>query len=185
MTTVRFSTALGIFDITLNDDAAPSTVKNFLRYVRAGAYDDGRFARVVTPETSGNSLLPLHDAAESDGLPNGDVPINVLQGGASAGWQDFAPIPIETTAMTGLHHLDGTISMGRRGPDTATSAFFICLGDQPQLGYGGARNPDGHGFAAFGRVSVGMEVIRAIHSAPADGQELTPPVTIHSASVIE
>jgi peptidyl-prolyl cis-trans isomerase A (cyclophilin A) len=87
--------------------------------------------------------------------------------------------------MTGLHHLDGTISMGRRGPDTATSAFFICLGDQPQLDYGGARNPDGHGFAAFGRVSVGMEVIRAIHSAPADGQELTPPVTIHSASVIE
>ena len=64
------------------------------------------------------------------------------------------------TRDTGLRHLDGTISMARDTSDTATSDFFICIGDQPDLDFGGKRNPDGQGFAAFGRVAKGMEVVR-------------------------
>jgi peptidyl-prolyl cis-trans isomerase A (cyclophilin A) len=75
--------------------------------------------------------------------------------------------------------------MARDGPDTATSDFFICIGDQPSLDFGGKRNPDGQGFAAFGRVTKGMEVVRRIQAAPADGQGLTPPVAIRSIRVVE
>jgi peptidyl-prolyl cis-trans isomerase A (cyclophilin A) len=71
--------------------------------------------------------------------------------------------------------------MARAGPDTATSDFFVCVGDQPELDHGGRRNPDGQGFAAFGRVVRGMDVIRRIHAAPADGQTLAPPIPITRA----
>ena len=87
-------------------------------------------------------------------------------------------LPLERTRDTGLRHLDGTLSMARAGPDTATSDFFICIGDQPELDFGGKRNPDGQGFAAFGRVTKGMDVVRRIQQAPAEGQTLTPPVSI-------
>jgi peptidyl-prolyl cis-trans isomerase A (cyclophilin A) len=73
------------------------------------------------------------------------------------------------------------ISMARSTPDSAVSDFFICIGDQPSLDFGGTRNPDGQGFAAFGRVIRGMDVVRAIQTAPAEGQKLTPPVPIVSA----
>jgi peptidyl-prolyl cis-trans isomerase A (cyclophilin A) len=82
--------------------------------------------------------------------------------------------------MTGLKHLDGTISMARGGPGTAASSFFFCINDQPELDYGGRRNPDGQGFAAFGRVVRGMDVVRAIQALPAKGQQLTPPIKIIS-----
>jgi peptidyl-prolyl cis-trans isomerase A (cyclophilin A) len=69
--------------------------------------------------------------------------------------------------------------MARSGPDTAVSDFFVCIGDQPSLDFGGKRNPDGQGFAAFGRVVRGMDIVRRIQSAPSDGnQHLTPPVRI-------
>jgi peptidyl-prolyl cis-trans isomerase A (cyclophilin A) len=68
--------------------------------------------------------------------------------------------------------------MARDGPDTATSDFFICIGDQPELDFGGKRNPDGQGFAAFGRVVKGMDVVKKIQGAEADGQTLKPPVKI-------
>jgi peptidyl-prolyl cis-trans isomerase A (cyclophilin A) len=94
---------------------------------------------------------------------------------------EFVPIALERTSKTGLLHRDGTVSMARGGPDTATSSFFVCLGDQPSLDAGGARNPDGQGFAAFGRVVAGMDVVRRIHQSPAQGETLTPPVRILSA----
>jgi peptidyl-prolyl cis-trans isomerase A (cyclophilin A) len=94
-------------------------------------------------------------------------------------------VPLERTSVTGLRHLDGTLSMARDGPDTATSDFFICIGDQPSLDFGGKRNPDGQGFAAFGHVVGGMDVVRRIQAAPADGQSLTPPVRIRSITVVE
>jgi peptidyl-prolyl cis-trans isomerase A (cyclophilin A) len=68
--------------------------------------------------------------------------------------------------------------MARLTPDSAVSDFFICIGDQPELDFGGQRNPDGQGFAAFGTVTSGMDVVRAIQRSPADGQSLDPPVTI-------
>ncbi len=94
---------------------------------------------------------------------------------------ELPPIPLERTSVTGLTHADGALSMARDGPDTATSDFFLCVGPQPELDFGGRRNPDGQGFAAFGRVVAGMDVVRKIHAAPADGQALSPPVAILSA----
>jgi peptidyl-prolyl cis-trans isomerase A (cyclophilin A) len=92
--------------------------------------------------------------------------------------EGFGQIHLERTDVTGIQHLAGTISMARAGPYTATSSFFICIGDQPSLDFGGRRNPDGQGFAAFGRVLDGMDVVRAINSSPAEGQNLTPPIGI-------
>jgi peptidyl-prolyl cis-trans isomerase A (cyclophilin A) len=68
--------------------------------------------------------------------------------------------------------------MARAAPDTARDSFSICVGDQPSLDFGGARNPDGQGFAAFGRVVRGMEIVRKIQMGAAEGETLTPPVTI-------
>ena len=106
--------------------------------------------------------------------------IEVIQGGTNPGLErsGWPPVPLERTNVTGLKHLDGTLSMARAGPETATSDFFICIGPQPELDFAGKRNADGQGFAAFGQVTKGMEVVRLIQRSYADGQNLTPPVTI-------
>lgn len=161
---VRFETALGPFEVEIDAVRAPVTVANFLKYVDGGFYDGGRVHRSARLETQ---------AARP-------VKIEVIQAGINPSRRGdaFPAIPLERTSVTGLLHKDGTISMARSGPDTAVSDFFICVGDQPSLDFGGARNPDGQGFAAFGRVVAGMDIVRAIHRAPADGEALTPPVTI-------
>lgn len=164
---VSIETALGVIEVELDAKAAPHTVTNFLRYVQAGLYNDGQFHRIVTA---------------SNQLTNG-VKIQVIQasGNPAKTNEFFPPIQIERTRDTGLKHLDGTISMARAEPDSAQDHFFICVGDQPELDFGGKRNPDGQGFAAFGKVVKGMEVVRKIHAAPADGQTLQPPVRIQRA----
>jgi peptidyl-prolyl cis-trans isomerase A (cyclophilin A) len=161
---VSIETALGTIVVELDTAHAPVTTANFLRYVDAQMYDGGVFHRTV----------------KADNQPADRVKIEVIQGGMdpTGTGRDFAPIPLERTSLTGLKHLDGTISMARDGADTATSDFFICVGDQPALDYGGARNPDGQGFAAFGRVVEGLDVVRRIQKAPADGQALKPAVRI-------
>uniref|UniRef100_Q02AD9 peptidylprolyl isomerase n=1 Tax=Solibacter usitatus (strain Ellin6076) TaxID=234267 RepID=Q02AD9_SOLUE len=159
---VIIETELGSIEVELAAGNAPVSSANFLRYVDAGLYDNGLFHRTVTP---GNQ-------------PNNTVRIEVIQAGAAPGVKPFPPIPLERTSLTGLKHLDGTISMARAAPDTADTDFFICVGDQPALDFGGKRNPDGQGFAAFGRVTKGMEIVRKIQGAPAKGQQLTPPVRI-------
>jgi peptidyl-prolyl cis-trans isomerase A (cyclophilin A) len=108
------------------------------------------------------------------------VKIEVIQGGVNPDFaeKDWPPLALERTRDTGLKHLDGTLSMARAGPDTATSDFFICLGAQPELDFGGKRNPDGQGFAAFGRVTKGLEIVKKIQTAPAEGQKLTPAIRI-------
>lgn len=184
MTKVGFRTELGDFEVTLADEAAPLTVANFLRYVAAHAYDGGTFFRIVTPQTSGNEHLPAEAGDLGEGAPNGSVPICVVQAGAAAGWPDFEPIPLEGTDSSGLSHTDGAVSMARGDVATATSELFICLGDQPQLDAGGQRHRDGRGFAVFGAVTAGMDVVRAIHAAPSVGQSLTPPVLIHEVATI-
>jgi peptidyl-prolyl cis-trans isomerase A (cyclophilin A) len=108
------------------------------------------------------------------------VPVGVVQAQSRArGPQELFPaVPLERTRDTGLKHLDGTVSLARLGPDTATDHFFICVGDQPALDFGGKRNPDGQGFAAFGRVVRGMDVVRKIQTANAEGEGLSPPIGI-------
>ncbi len=163
---VRIHTELGVIEAELYADKAPATVANFLKYVDAGRYTGGQFHRTVT----------IHP----NNQPNNTVKIEVIQGGVNPEFaeQDWPAISLERTRDTGLKHLDGTLSMARAGPDTATSDFFVCVGDQPELDFDGKRNPDGQGFAAFGRVTKGLDIVRKIQTASADGQKLTPPVRI-------
>ena len=164
---VAFRTDLGDFVVEVDEGRAPASARNFLRYVDAGRYRGGAFHRTVN--------------TSPDNQPGKAVKIDVVQAGAAPG-KDFPPVALERTRDTGLTHVDGAISMARDGPDTATSDFFVCVGPQPELDHGGRRNPDGQGFAAFGRVVSGMDVIRRIHAAPARGQSLDPPVRILEAA---
>ena len=160
---VMIQTELGSMEVEVDTVRAPITAGNFLRYVDHDAYRGGRFHRTV----------------RTDNQPENPVKIEVIQGGVdSTSTKDFAPIPLERTKDTGLSHQDGTISMARDGTDTATSDFFICIGNQPELDFGGKRNPDGQGFAAFGRVIRGGDVVRLIQTARAQEQRLTPPIGI-------
>lgn len=160
---VVIQTAMGDIEVEIDSIHAPITSANFLRYVDLGFYRFGRFHRTV----------------RADNQPDSKVKIAVVQAGLdSLRVKNFPRIKLERTSVTKLRHKDGTISMARDGPDTATSDFFICIGDQPSLDFGGKRNPDGQGFAAFGRVLLGMDVVRRIQAAPAVKQALAPPVQI-------
>lgn len=169
-------TSLGNITIELYANKAPITVANFTAYIQDSAYSGGDFYRVV-------------------GLDNdqGTPPISVIQGRANSEHVDFSPIPLETTALSRIQHLDGTLSMARGGPDTATQEFFICIGAQPTLDFGGKRNPDGQGFAAFGRVINGMEIVnniqqnrrtKIVEDAYVKNQILTEPVQILSIALV-
>jgi imidazolonepropionase-like amidohydrolase/cyclophilin family peptidyl-prolyl cis-trans isomerase len=162
-TRVIITTEVGEIEVEVDTARAPVTAANFLKYVDGGFYNSGTFFRTVTPQNQ-----------PDDKIRNG-----VIQGGLDPGRKDpFPPIPLERTKQTGVWHVDGAISMARDGPDTARSSFFICVGDQPELDFGGARNADGQGFAAFGRVVRGMDVVRKIQLSKADAQRLTPAIKI-------
>jgi cyclophilin family peptidyl-prolyl cis-trans isomerase len=165
---VLIETDTGDIEVALDAGRAPVTVANFLRYVDAKFYDGGRFHRTVTLENQ----------------PDNKVKIEVIQAGVNPdrAKDEFPPIKLERTRDTKLLHKDGTISMARDDADTATGDFFICIGDQPELDFGGKRNADGQGFAAFGRVVKGMDIVKKIQAAPADGQSLKPPVKILKVS---
>jgi len=164
---VVLHTDKGDIEVEADVSSAPATAANFLRYVDGKFYDRGQFHRTV----------------RADNQPDNKIKIAVIQAGIDPARtkEEFPPIKLERTNKTGLRHKDGVISMARDGPDTATSDFFICVGDQPELDFGGKRNPDGQGFAAFGKVVKGMDVIRAINAATADGQTLKPQVKIITA----
>jgi peptidyl-prolyl cis-trans isomerase A (cyclophilin A) len=170
MTEVELDTDAGRMVVDLDVARAPVSACNFLSYVMTRDYDGGSVFRTVVSATNDN--------------PN---PIDVIQAATPRGSDDAlrAPIPLERTRDTGLRHVAGTISMARDGPDTATSSFFIVTQDTPSLDFGGGRNPDGQGFAAFGRLSRGLDVARRIQAMPADAEEqLTPPVMIRSARLL-
>ena len=144
---VRLETDAGPIVLQLYADKAPGTVANFLRYVDGKRYDGATFYRVVRLDNQATS----------------PVKIEVIQGGVGPDTtRMFPPIAQETTQKTGLKHLDGTVSLARGAPNSGASEFFICINDQPELDFGGKRNPDGQGFAAFGRVVEGMDVVRRI-----------------------
>jgi peptidyl-prolyl cis-trans isomerase A (cyclophilin A) len=160
---IRIETEAGNIVLALYPDKAPVTVSNFLRYVDGGFFSGGCFMRTVRPDNEQNS-----------------VKIQVVQAVVHP-WKEnnsFPPISLERTSVTGIRHVDGAISMARGEPNSATSSFFICVGDQPELDFGGKRNPDGQGFASFGIVTEGMDVVRRIQMAPAEGQALVPPLII-------
>ena len=145
-------TTLGEIEIELYGNAAPLTVANFLKLTDGEHFDRGEFYRVVTLEND-----------------NGSPKIEVIQGGLNNETSPFPMIAHETTAQTGIAHTDGVLSMARGEVGTASSEFFICIGDQPGLDFGQPRNADGQGFAAFGKVINGMDVVRRIKQAGAEG----------------
>lgn len=165
---VLIRTSLGDIEVEVYSGLAPVTASNFLSQVDAGTYTNSIFYRVV----------------RMDNQAQNKVKIEVIQGGL---FEDelinkYTPIVHETTELTGIKHTDGVISMARMEPGTASTEIFICIGDQPSLDAGGDRNPDGAGFAAFGKVIRGMDVVRAIQALPDDGQYLVDPVSIHEIS---
>lgn len=160
---VVIETSLGNIEAELFSEKAPATVANFLQYVDKGLYDNSCFYRVV----------------RDDNQPKDSIRIAVIQGGRYNEENDsIAAVVHERTDVTGIRHLDGTISMARWQPGTATSEFFITVGDQPSLDAGGMRNRDGQGFAAFGRITEGMEVVRKIHSIEAPNQYLADTIPV-------
>jgi peptidyl-prolyl cis-trans isomerase A (cyclophilin A) len=168
-TLVTITTGLGDIEISVDTVRAPNTAANFLRYVTGRHYNGGAFFRSVT----------------LDNQPNNEVKIEVIQARVNLERIEdrFEAIQLERTDATGIYHIDGAISMARGAPNSATSSFFICIGNQPSLDFGGARNPDGQGFAAFGRVTRGQEVVKLIQQQSTSGQQLEPPIQIDSATV--
>lgn len=160
----EIKTSAGDFSVELFPHQAPKTCANFLRYVDARLYDGTDFFRV-------------QNLANQDNRP---VKIEVIQGGDLDSAKKFPALHFESTKMTGLSHRDGTISMARGDTGTAQSSFFICINDQPELDFGGKRNPDGQGFSAFGKVTEGMDVVRKIYNQPFEGQFFVPKILIHS-----
>ena len=163
---ISMETELGSIQMVLYPDRAPITVSNFLMYVDENRYKDFHFYRVVHMENQ----------------PDNDVKIEVIQGGLGF---DKHPMELptiihETTDKTGIRHLNGTLSMARLEPGTASSEIFICINDQPELDFGGKRNPDGQGFAAFGKVISGMDVVRKIQLLPETNQILDKVVKVNS-----
>ena len=161
---VVMKTSLGNITCEIDTVHAPVTALNFLKHIQLKTYNDAVFYRVV----------------RMDNQPNSKVKIEVIQGGLYSDEKiDRQPTILhKTTKATGLKHLDGTVSMARNQPGTASTEFFICVGDQPSLDFGGNRNPDGQGFAAFGKVVKGMDVVHKIQQQKDTSQYLIEPVKI-------
>ena len=180
---VVMNTSAGDITLELYPEAAPITVENFLRYVDGQHFDNkASFYRTV----------------RMDNQAQNKIKIEVIQGGLGMEEPDelFKPIAHETTQSSGILHTDGVISMARLDPGTASSEFFICINDQPELDFGGQRNPDGQGFATFGKVVRGMDVVRAIQNMKTDmpeggeleytsGQMLIEPVVVEKVSRVQ
>ncbi len=179
---VRLETTLGNIDIAVDLEHAPITSANFLRYVFSGFYDGAEFYRAARPDTY-HAVLPNRP------------PMELIEARIPAGKPAYPPIPLERTSVTALHHVAGTVAMGRNDdqPDSAASDFYILLNDQPSLDFGGKRFDDAQGTAAFGTVVAGMDVVRKINqqsvasrAATADNpltktQNLDPVVRINRA----
>ena len=142
---VTITTGEGPLVLDLLADKAPLTVANFLRYVDAGRYNGGEIYRGMA--VSSNPLMGL------------------VQGGAKPG-KPIPPVAHEPTTQTGLKHVDGTVSLARYAPGTGTSDFFICIGDAGYLDANPAATGDNAGFAAFGQVVEGMDIVKRILVMP-------------------
>ena len=156
-------TEYGPITIELDHARAPVTACNFMRYVSLGLYTGGRFFRSV------------------------QGPIHVVQAETIHGSDDpgLGPIPLERTRDTGLSHVAGAVSMARDGLDTATSSFFVVTHDSPSLDFGGGRNPDGHGFAVFGRVVEGLDLFHLMQVRPVVDEQIQPPVPMLAVQMID
>lgn len=163
---IEIETDKGDIEIELYPLQAPKTVAAFLSYIDAGYYNDASFYRVLNQDNQASN-------AEKSEL---------IQGGI---WRTknrealkIPGIPHETTQQTKILHTEGVLSLARREPGTGTTEFFICLGTQPGLDYGGENVEDRQGYATFGKVVKGMDVVRKIYRQNDNDQYFDPPVAI-------
>ena len=161
---VRITTELGQFTVEVYPDRAPLTAGVFLAYVDQGLLDGSSVYRIVSM------------ANQPDTVP---AKIEVVQFGLATA--KLPPVAHEPTTLSGLHHKDGTLSLARLAPGTGSSAFFICIGDQPELDFAGKRNPDGQGFAAFGQVVDGMDTVRRLFARAEAKDVMANPIPISKA----
>lgn len=162
---ILIETSIGNIEAELYPGKAPKTVAAFLSYIDSGLFKKSSFYRVVYDEMMSN-----------------DDDAGVIQGGIwhtnAAQAEKLPGIVHESPGQTGLSHVSGTLSLARTVPGSANSEFFICIGDQTGYDSSKSLNADGLGFAAFGKVTSGMSIVRKIHQQPSSGEALTPPVTI-------
>ena len=163
---VEIQTQFGDIQVELYPGKAPKSVAAFLSYVDSGFYKNSSFYRVLKEEDQ----------------PSASFKSELIQGGI---WQSnnkkaisLQGIPHETTQQSGILHTNGTISLARTTPGTATSEFFICVGDQPAYDYGNNANADRLGYAAFGKVVKGMDIVKMIHQQPENGESFSPFIKI-------
>lgn len=168
---IEIKTDLGSIIAELYPDKAPVSCLNFVKYIENIKFKGASFYRVV----------------RADNQPVNKVKIEVIQGGLGFDVIDspYLPIKHETTRETRILHKDGILSMARAAPGTASSEFFICIGDQPELDFGGQRNSDGQGFATFGKVIKGMSIVREIQNMKDKEQMLLEKVAIKSIIILE
>jgi peptidyl-prolyl cis-trans isomerase A (cyclophilin A) len=173
---VAIDTSLGRIVVALDRGHAPVTTANFLHYIDTRRFDGQNFYRA----------MHMPDGKGGEG--------GLIQGGVRTDARKlFPPIAHESTAQTGLHNVAGAISMANAGAGTARSDFFILLSDMPGLDANGPGG-DSTGFAAFGHVTEGMDVVKKIWGAsvsatkgegPMKGQMLDPPITILRAARVQ
>lgn len=163
---IEIQTARGNIEIELYPLKAPKTVAAFLSYIDSGFYNNSNFYRVLSDENQ----------------PSNATKTELIQGGIWRSKNKIASqlpgIPHETTQQTGILHTDGAISLARLAPGTAGAEFFICIGKQPGLDYGGENIADKQGYAAFGKVVKGMDIVRKIYRQNEEDQYFDPPVAI-------
>jgi peptidyl-prolyl cis-trans isomerase A (cyclophilin A) len=161
---VLISTRMGDIELELFPEQAPKTVAAFLSYVDSGFYTNASFYRVLKADeyaTQNNSGLIQGGISQTDPAKRTSIP----------------GIVHETTKQTGLSHVSGIVSLARTGPGTANTEFFICIGDQSALDFGGS--DDGLGFAAFGKVFKGMPIVRKIQSQESRGDNFNEKIEIY------
>lgn len=166
---VVIETELGDIEVELFVDKAPKTTAAFLSYIDSGFYNNSSFYRVL----------------KTDEFPS-ESNTGIIQGGIwqtnPAKKQTLAGIEHETTKLSGLTHESGTISLARLAPGTASSEFFICIGDQSPLDFGRRGTEDGQGFAAFGTVFKGMTIVRKIQNKKSHGDKFDEKILIKKVS---
>ena len=163
---VVISTNYGDIEAELYPKQAPKSVAAFLSYVDGGLYKNTSFYRVL----------------KADEMPT-DYNSGVIQGGVFRTNPERTPakgIEHESTKLSGLFHKSGTLSLARTEPGTASTEFFICVGDQPQFDAGNSEGKDSLGYAAFGRVVSGMDVVRKIQAAKSHGDSFDDKIRINN-----
>ena len=166
--TIKIETVLGNIVVELYPNKAPKSVTAFLAYIDSGIYKKSTFYRVLKEEDQ----------------PSSATKSQLIQGGIYQTNPKFLQrqpgITLETTKETGLKHENGTISLARSTANSASTEFFICIGNQPAYDYGGSANSDKQGFAAFGKVIKGMDIVKRIHNQHSEGTSFDPPITINN-----